>query len=71
MNFIGLNPIKALVYSALLNGLAAPPLILLMLILGNRVKAVHGYRSGRVSNALVGIAFLLMAGLPVAYLIAR
>jgi hypothetical protein len=33
--------------------------------------AVHGYRSGRVSNALVGIAFLLMAGLPVAYLIAR
>jgi Mn2+/Fe2+ NRAMP family transporter len=71
MNFIGLNPIKALVYSALLNGLAAPPLILLMLILGNREKAVHGYRSGRVSNALVGIAFLLMAGLPVAYLIAR
>jgi Mn2+/Fe2+ NRAMP family transporter len=69
MNFIGLNPIKALVYSALLNGLAAPPLILLMLILGNRQKAVHGFRSGRVSNALVGIAFLLMAGLPIAYLL--
>jgi len=29
---------------------------------------VHSYRSGRVSNALVGIAFLLMAGLPIAYL---
>lgn len=71
MNFIGLNPIKALVYSALLNGLAAPPLILLMLLLGNRQKSVHGYRSGRVSNVLVGAAFLLMAGLPIAYLIAR
>ncbi len=70
MNFIGLNPIKALVYSALLNGLAAPPLILLMLILGNRQKAVRGFRSGRVSNALVGLAFLLMAGLPIAYLFA-
>ncbi len=71
MNFVGLNPIKALVYSALLNGLAAPPLILLMLILGNRQKAVHGFRSGRLSNALVAAAFLLMAGLPIAYLLAR
>ncbi len=70
MNFIGLNPIKALVYAALLNGLAAPPLILLMLILGNRQKTVHSYRSGRLSNALVGAAFLLMVGLPVAYLVA-
>ncbi len=71
MNFLGLNPIKALVYSALLNGLGAPPLILLMLILGNRGTAVHGFRSGRVSNTLVGIAFLLMAGLPIVYLVAK
>jgi NRAMP (natural resistance-associated macrophage protein)-like metal ion transporter len=71
MNTLGLNPIKALVYSALLNGLASPPLILLMLILGNKQRAVHRYRSGWVSNALVGFACLLMTVLPLAYLLAK
>ena len=70
MNFIGLDPIKALIYSAILNGLAAPPLILLMLILGNKQRAVGRYRSGRISNGLVGIACLLMTALPIAYLAA-
>jgi Mn2+/Fe2+ NRAMP family transporter len=71
MNTVGINPIKALVYSALLNGLAAPPLILVMLILGNRQRAVHRYRSGWVSNALVGFACLLMTVLPLAYLLVK
>ena len=71
MNVVGLNPIKALVYSAILNGLAAPPLILVMLILGNKQRAVHRYRSGRLSNALVGFACLLMTVLPIVYLLVR
>jgi Mn2+/Fe2+ NRAMP family transporter len=71
MNFIGLDPIKALIYSATLNGLAAPPLILLMLILGNKQRAVPRYRSGWISNGLVGIACLLMTALPIWYLVAR
>ena len=71
MNVLGLNPIKALVYSALLNGLAAPPLILVMLILGNKQRAVHRYRSGWVSNVLVGFACLLMTVLPLVYLLVK
>jgi len=71
MNVIGLNPIRALVYAALLNGLAAPPLILLMLLLGNNKRAVHRYRSGWLSNVLVGLACLLMTVLPLAYLIVK
>jgi NRAMP (natural resistance-associated macrophage protein)-like metal ion transporter len=71
MNTLGLNPIKALVYSALLNGLVSPPLILLMLILGNKQRAVHRYRSGWVSNALVGFACLLMTVLPLVYLLVK
>ena len=36
LNFIGINPMKALYYSALLNGVIAPPLmIIIMLISGN------------------------------------
>ena len=71
MNLIGLDPIKALIYSATLNGLAAPPLILLMLILGNRQSAVQRYRSGWISNGLVGLACLLMTALPIVYLVAK
>ena len=71
MNLIGLDPIKALIYSAMLNGLAAPPLILLMIILGNKESAVQRYRSGWISNGLVGIACLLMIALPIVYLVAR
>ena len=71
MNVVGLNPIRALVYAAFLNGLAAPPLIFLMLLLGNNKRAVHRYRSGWLSNILVGLACLLMTVLPLAYLIVK
>ncbi len=69
MNLIGIQPIRALLYAAILNGLVAPPVILLMLILGNRERAVHRHRSGWVSNLLVGLACLLMTSLPVAALL--
>jgi NRAMP (natural resistance-associated macrophage protein)-like metal ion transporter len=69
LGFVGLNPIRALYLSAIMNGLAAPPLILLMLILANS-KAIMGRRtSGRASNLFMGLAFLIMAGLPIAYLV--
>jgi NRAMP (natural resistance-associated macrophage protein)-like metal ion transporter len=35
LNFVGIDPIRALYFAAILNGVAAPPLILLMLILSN------------------------------------
>ena len=71
MNVGGINPIKALIYSAVLNGLAAPPLILLMILLGNDKRLLRQYRSGWVSNVLVGVACLLMAALPLAYLLIK
>jgi NRAMP (natural resistance-associated macrophage protein)-like metal ion transporter len=71
MNLVGIDPIKALIYSAALNGVAAPPLILLMILLGNK-KTVLGTRvSGRWSNFVVGAACLLMVALPILYLLQR
>jgi NRAMP (natural resistance-associated macrophage protein)-like metal ion transporter len=67
-NFFGLDPIRALYLSAILNGLAAPPLILLMLILSNS-PAVGRQKAGVASNALVGVAFLVMAASAIWYLI--
>ena len=67
MNFVGTNPIRALYYAAILNGVTAAPLILLMLILANSRSVVGEHRSGWISNVLVTVALVVMAALPVLY----
>ena len=67
INFLGIDPIRALYVSAILNGLAAPPLILLMLILANGRSRRH--RSGWLSNALMVAALLVMTASAVAYVV--
>ena len=67
----GLDPIRGLYWAAILNGVAAPPLILLMLLLARDPGTVGTWRSGRLSTGLVGVAFVVMAGAPIAYLLAR
>lgn len=67
-NFAGLNPVRALYFSAILNGLAAPPLILVMLLLSRSEATCGRWTGGRLSTALLAVTFLLMAGLPVVYL---
>ncbi|HET6213780.1 MAG TPA: divalent metal cation transporter [Micromonosporaceae bacterium] len=68
LNLTGIPPIKALYASAILNGLAAPPIMALML-LASRGKMLGRWRSGRLSTALVGAAVLVMTGLPLWYLL--
>jgi Mn2+/Fe2+ NRAMP family transporter len=69
LNFVGLDPIRTLYFSAILNGLAAPPLILLMLILSNDKKLLGRHCGRPLSNVLLAIAFLVMTALPIAYLL--
>lgn len=61
LNFIGLNPIKTLVYSAVLNGLISP--IILYLIV--RISADEGimgqFKNKKLSNFLGWVTVLLMA----------
>jgi NRAMP (natural resistance-associated macrophage protein)-like metal ion transporter len=67
LNFVGIDPIRALYVSAILNGLAAPPLILLMLILSRSRTAEP--RSGWLSDGLMLIALLVMSASAAVYLI--
>jgi NRAMP (natural resistance-associated macrophage protein)-like metal ion transporter len=69
MNFAGVDPIRALYFAAILNGLAAPPLILLMLILSNHKPTCGKWTGRRWSNTLVVLALVLMTALPIAYLV--
>ena len=68
LNLVGIPPIKALYASAILNGLAAPPIMLLML-LASRTTMLGRWRSGWLSTTVVAMAVLLMTGLPVWYLL--
>jgi len=69
LNFVGIDPIRALYFAAILNGVAAPPLILLMLILSNHQPTCGRWTARRWSNALVSVALVLMTALPIAYLV--
>lgn len=50
LNFIGLDPIKALIYSAIANGLVAPTVLLLVMIIGGKRKVMGAYVNGSWST---------------------
>jgi NRAMP (natural resistance-associated macrophage protein)-like metal ion transporter len=60
MNYIGISPIKALIYSAILYGLTAPVLIAIILHISNNKKIMGKNTNGRISNILGFAALSLM-----------
>ena len=60
INYIGLSPIKALIWTAVLYGLTAPVMILLILFICNNKEIMKQNTNGRLSNVLGIGAFLLM-----------
>jgi Mn2+/Fe2+ NRAMP family transporter len=61
MNFIGFDPIKALVLTAVFNGIAAVPLIFLVALLSSSRQVMGEYRSGFWSRLGLWGAWALMA----------
>src|SRR5450759_4076842 len=59
LNYIGISPIKALIYSAILYGLTAPVLIAIILHISNNKKIMGKHTNGKISNIL-GIAALVL-----------
>ena len=60
INFIGIDPIKALVYAAVINGVVAVPLILIIALAAKNKKIMGDYKSGLLSNVLVWLTFIGM-----------
>lgn len=71
MNLVGLDAVKTLYWSAILNGMAAPPLIVMIWVLARRRQVLGEHASGRLSSALVALAAITSAVLPVLYFVAR
>jgi NRAMP (natural resistance-associated macrophage protein)-like metal ion transporter len=60
LNYVGISPIKALIYSAILYGLTAPVLIAIILSISNNKKIMGKYTNGKASNILGFAALVLM-----------
>lgn len=61
LNFVGIDPIKALVYTAVFNGIAAIPLIYLIARMNGRADILGEYCGGPLSRIFVWLAFVVMA----------
>ena len=71
MNLFGLDPVRGLYWSAVLNGVAAPPLIVMIFLLARKRSILGSRASGPLSQMVVALAALLSAALPILYLFAR
>lgn len=61
INYIGISPINALIYAAILYGLTAPVLIGIILHIANNKKVMGTFCNGIWSNILGGTALVLMS----------
>ena len=69
MNFIGLNPIKALIYSAVANGIVAPVILIIIMLLATD-KKIMGEWKNRKSSTIIGwttTGLMVVAGLAAIY----
>ena len=60
LDFIGISPIQALVYTAILYGITAPVLIAVIMHIGNNKKVMKEFTNSKLSNFLGGLTLLLM-----------
>jgi NRAMP (natural resistance-associated macrophage protein)-like metal ion transporter len=70
LNYIGISPIKALIYSAILYGLTAPVLIAIILHISNNKKIMGDNTNKRASNILgyVTLVVMTVAGIILIYM---
>lgn len=69
LNFLHIDPIKALFWSAVINGLVAPPIMVVMMIIANKRELLKSFvisRRLRVMGWLATIVMFAVAGLSVA-----
>jgi Mn2+/Fe2+ NRAMP family transporter len=62
LNFAKLDVIKMLIWAAVVNGLLAPPLIVIILVVCNNRRVMGKHRNGVALNVVGGIAALVMGG---------
>ena len=62
LSFSPISPIRLLLWSAVINGILAPPLIIIVLVICNNPKVMGSFRNGPVLNVFGIIAAVIMSG---------
>lgn len=60
-NFIGLHPIKALIYSAIINGIIAPIIIFFIVRISSDHKTMGHYKNSKISKFIGWVTVTLMS----------
>jgi Mn2+/Fe2+ NRAMP family transporter len=69
MNFIGLNPMKVLVWSGVVQGFSTPPLMLLIMLMTNNRRIMGDRVNGRAINILGAVTTLIIFAASVALVV--
>jgi NRAMP (natural resistance-associated macrophage protein)-like metal ion transporter len=65
INFLGINPIKALVYTSVINGVVSVPILFILMRLANDKDILQNNTNGRVLNVFGWLTFVVMAVLAI------
>ena len=60
IDFLGFNPISALFWTAVINGVVAPPLLIVVMLIANNKKVVGKRVNGRLTNIVGWLAAAIM-----------
>jgi NRAMP (natural resistance-associated macrophage protein)-like metal ion transporter len=60
LSVLHVNPIRLLVIVAMINGLAAAPFLIVILLIANNRRLMGDHVNGRAANSLVGLTIILM-----------
>jgi Mn2+/Fe2+ NRAMP family transporter len=71
INLVGINPIRALYYTAIINGLISVPLIAIIIKLSDDARVVGNFKTSKINKIIARVTFvfvgtasiLLIAGL--------
>jgi Mn2+/Fe2+ NRAMP family transporter len=60
MNFVNIDPIKALIYTAVINGITAVPILFAVMKISNDKNILNENTNGRISNIVGWLTFVVM-----------
>jgi len=69
MNFVHINPFKALFYTAVIYGLISPVLIFFILLLANNSEVMGKYKNNLVTNILGVLTLAVMTSAAALFII--
>lgn len=68
LNFIGIEPIKALIYAAIINGVISIPILVIIMKISNDKKLLGQNVNGRISN-IIGVITIIIMTIPVIFIV--